>query len=449
MKGCPLTADDTKKFIGLSSFEILAMFRRGLFYAYLTIYLRHYLGLSVTATTLFATLPMLVNVLSQTFIWGRVSDHFQLRRSLMITGEATAALGTVAVWYLHRLPGNPGAAGFIIIVGLTVVELFWSMSNISWSALLSDLYVEDQRGTIQGRLNSMGGLGRIVGIWVGGILYEGFGHHAAGWGFYNGDLFFVASGVMLLSTLPLFLLPEGGIKSIDAPVSRNRSIFATASGNLNIYLMFLAGMVMINFGRNSIAIIFPQYLTSDSGPAVNSHTLSLILNTQSAAIVVLGWMAGRICRKIGTAATLLAAAASAAAALIILSASSRLWLIYLASFLRGASDVAIMASAYELASTFIPPLQRARRFAWFNATFFLSWGLPGTLIMGPLVDFLITRNCIEAIAYRISFGLAAGLVAVGLMIQGWLLYSIRPGGGFRAIPRWLGPPDEKNKESSI
>ena len=71
------------------------MFRRGLFYAYLTIYLRHYLGLSVTATTLFATLPMLVNVLSQTFIWGRVSDRFQLRRSLMITGEVSAAVGTV------------------------------------------------------------------------------------------------------------------------------------------------------------------------------------------------------------------------------------------------------------------------------------------------------------------------------------------------------------------
>ena len=125
-----MAADHTKRFIGLSSFEVLAMFRRGLFYAYLTIYLRHYLGLSVTATTLFATLPMLVNVLSQTFIWGRVSDYFQLRRSLIITGEISAALGTVVVWYLHRLPETPRAAGFVIIFGLTAVELFWSMSNI-------------------------------------------------------------------------------------------------------------------------------------------------------------------------------------------------------------------------------------------------------------------------------------------------------------------------------
>ena len=438
-----MAADDTKRFIGLSSFQILAMFRRGLFYAYLTIYLRHYLGLSVTATTLFATLPMLVNVLSQAFIWGRVSDHFQLRRSLMITGEVSAALGTVAVWYLHRLPDTPRTAGFIIIFGLTAVELFWSMSNISWSALISDLYDAGQRGTIQGRLTSMGGLGRVIGIWVGGVLYEGLDHHAAGWGFYHGDLFFAASGAMLISTLPLFLLPEGGIKSVTAAPSRNPPISRSASDNLTIFFIFLAGMVMINFGRNSIAIIFPQYLTSASGPAVDSRTLSLILNTQSVAMVGFGWMAGWICRKIGTGATLLTATVASAAALLVLAGSDRLWLIYSASFLRGAADVAILASAYELASVFIPPLQRARRFAWFNATFFLSWGLPATLIMGPLVDSLIVRGYVESTAYRVSFSLAAGLVLAGLVIQGWLLYSIRLGSNAGAVHRWTGRPDKK------
>jgi MFS family permease len=76
--------------MGLASFEMLAMFRRGLFYAYLTIYLRHFLGLSVTATTLFATLPMVVNILSQGLIWGRISDRYQLRRSLIIIGELSS-----------------------------------------------------------------------------------------------------------------------------------------------------------------------------------------------------------------------------------------------------------------------------------------------------------------------------------------------------------------------
>ena len=66
------------------------MFRRGLFYSFLTIYLRHYLGLSVTETTLFATGPMVMNVLFQTFTWGPLSDRWQLRRTFIIAGERFA-----------------------------------------------------------------------------------------------------------------------------------------------------------------------------------------------------------------------------------------------------------------------------------------------------------------------------------------------------------------------
>ena len=123
-------------FLGLSSFEILAMFRRGLFYTYLSIYLRHFLGMSVTETTLFATLPMVGNVLCQTFVWGTISDRYQVRRTLIVCGEALAGVGTVLVWYAHTLTHQRSHAGWVIITGLTVVELFWSMSNVGWSALI-------------------------------------------------------------------------------------------------------------------------------------------------------------------------------------------------------------------------------------------------------------------------------------------------------------------------
>ena len=61
-----------KMFLNVSSFQVLAMFRRGLFYSYLSIYLRFFLGLSVTETTFFATFPMILNVLFQTFVWGPI-----------------------------------------------------------------------------------------------------------------------------------------------------------------------------------------------------------------------------------------------------------------------------------------------------------------------------------------------------------------------------------------
>ena len=166
-----MSATPSRYFIGLTSFEMLAMFRRGLFYAFLSIYLRHYLGLSVTETTLFATLPMVVNVLAQTLVWGKISDRLQMRRTLIIVGEVLAAGGTILVWYMHRQFSDPHAAGYAIIVGLTVIELFWSMSNVSWSALVSDIYAEQQRSRIQGWLASLGGVDRAIGNLFGGARY--------------------------------------------------------------------------------------------------------------------------------------------------------------------------------------------------------------------------------------------------------------------------------------
>lgn len=177
---------DRKVFFRISSFQILAMFRRGLFYSYLSIYLRFFLGLSVTETTFFATFPMILNVVFQTFVWGGVSDRYQKRRTLIIVGEITAAITTVPVWFLHTLPASHYAAGYVIIVGLSVAEIFWSMSNVAWSALISDLYAALERTAVQGRLASIGALGRIAGVWIGGLAYDGLARYYEGWGFHKG-----------------------------------------------------------------------------------------------------------------------------------------------------------------------------------------------------------------------------------------------------------------------
>jgi MFS family permease len=410
--------------MGLASFEMLAMFRRGLFYAYLSIYLRHYLGLSVTETTLFATFPMMLNVLAQTFVWGRLSDHFQMRRSLMIIGELSAAVGTVLVWYIHRRFTDPVASGYAIIIGLTLIEIFWSMSNISWSALVSDIYCEHQRSRIQGRLSSLGGVGRMAGVWIGGLLYDGMGHFFKGWGFYEGTLFFVAAGVMLCSVFPLFFLPEGGVQAetTRSPTSASQPV---PQNNKTIYLVFLIAMVFIHFGRNSIAIIFTQYLALDSGLAFSSQVLSYIVNTASLAIVIFGWMSGWICSRIGNGTTLLAGTLVAILALLLLAYSTNVTIIYVSSFLRGVGDAVIMTSSYTLASIWIPPRKRGRWFAWFNGTFFLSFGLAGTLIAGPIVDALIGGGYSPSWAYQMSFAAGAGMTAIGLIILSVLLLGLK------------------------
>jgi len=121
-------------FLGLSSFQLLAMFRRGMFYTYLSQYMIGPLGFSITAATLYATLPMFISVIFQNFVWGPLSDKFQKRRTFIILGEVLAGIGTIIVWFVHSIFSNLLLAGFTIIIGLMCIEAFWSMSNISWKS---------------------------------------------------------------------------------------------------------------------------------------------------------------------------------------------------------------------------------------------------------------------------------------------------------------------------
>jgi MFS family permease len=404
---------------------MIAMFRRGLFYSYLSVYLRHYLGLSVTETTLFATLPMILNVVFQTFIWGRVSDKYQLRRTLIITGELLAGVGTILVWYAHRLAAGLVLSGYVIIIGLALIEIFWSMSNVGWSALISDVYSEKKRSRIQGRLASIGGIGRIAGVWIGGLLYDGLGHKYPGWGFYGGSIFIVTAVAMFLSTLPMLFVPEGGAQ----PENKGADAGEEVPGDHHlkgVFAFFLTAMMFINFGRNSIILLQPQYLMLESGLGVSSSVLGYIVNTQSVAMILCGLAVGGVASLIGTGRALLAGTLSAIAGIVLIAVSTDLKWIYLSYFLRGFSEVIIMATSYTFASTLIPAQKRGRQFALYNATFFLSWGLAGTLITGPLVDLLIKNGHVETIAYRISFYSAAVITLVGFSLLTYLLYGILP-----------------------
>ncbi len=412
---------------GIGSFQALAMFRRGLFYAYLSIYLRYFLGLSVTETTLFATLPMVFNIFSQTFIWGRFSDARQLRRTLILWGEAAGAAGTVLVWGAHILFPSPRLSGYVIILGLTVVEIFWSMSNIGWSALISDLFPDKKRNEVLGYLTSIGGMGRVLGILIGGILYDGMGRAYDGWGFYSGTLFFIAAGVMLISMIPVFSLPEGGIDK--AEIAGTDCDADCQASSIRLFWIFLAAMVFINFGRNGVMILQSQYLSLDPGFAVSSRMLSYIFNTESAALIVFGLLAGRIGRWVGNGRAVILGALLAIVYLVLYATTENLYLIFLGSFFRGAAEVITLAASYALAAILIPPEKRGRLFGFFNATLFLSWGVAGTLFAGPIVDLLLYLGFEPGMAYRSAYISGFVMVIVGLAIQVVLVYILLPRAG--------------------
>lgn len=401
-------------FLGLSSFQILIMFRRGLFYTYLSIYMRDFLQLSVTETTLYATLPMIASVLFQNFVWGPLSDKLQKRRTFIILGEILAGIGTISMWSIHYLTSNLLLAGYVIIFGLTCIEAFWGMSNLGWSALISDLYSSKERSKVMGQFSSIGGVGRIAGITIGGYFYNG------GWGFRNGLLFFAASFVMFISTIPMFFAPEGGV-NLDQEENKNNEIKKPNSTNVNsklklIFYIFIISLIFINFGRNSISVPYSQYLTLDSSFNVDSIMLSYITNTRSLAVLLIGVLIGNLSKKIGNASTLIFGTILAITALLITALTSSLVLIFIGSFLIGTAQVIIYASSYSIASNLIPKKTRGKLFGLYNTTFFLSWGLAGTIITGPLIDILIINGFKEIFSYQMSFIVSAIVTGIGLLI---------------------------------
>jgi MFS family permease len=408
-------------FLGLSTFQVFAMFRRGLFYSYLSIYLHYYLGLNVTETSLFATVPMLLNVLFQTFVWGRLSDRFQKRRTLVIAGELVAAVGTVLLYFLHHRAPDRHAAGFVIIWGLTVIEVFWSMSNIGWSAYISDAYPPERRASVQGNLQSLGGLGRVLGVWAGGTFYDRFGRGYEGWGFAEGSLFFVSSAVMVISVIPMFFVPEGGIRQkqpggIGGAAASPAPQPVTDRGWVMPFALFLVAMTLVNFGRNVTSVINSQYLVLDSGFAVSSGTLSTIINMLSLSMVVAGFAVGRWGKNARSDILLVSGTVAAMVVLVLFEAARWLGWIYIAGVFGGVSEVLISAASYAIAASLIPPEKRATLFGLFNATLFLSWGASSTLIAGPLVDALVRAGRTELVAYRASYLVGLAITGVGLVM---------------------------------
>ena len=410
-----------KMFFGLSSFQILAMFRRGLFYTYLSIYLRDFLGLSVTETTLFATLPMIMNVFCQMFIWGMLSDKYQLRRTFVIIGEISASISTIIVFWLHRFPSDNNISGWAIIIGLSFVEIAWSMSNTGWSALISDLYSIETRQKIQGQLSSLGGVGRIVGIFLGGLLYDGLKTKYEGWGFYEGSLFYIAALIMLVSIVPMLFTPEGGISQAESQVITSRKSGEKknnyGSQYSNQFLIFLIAILFINFGRNALATTFSPYMVLDSGFDISSELLSYLINFQSFGIIIFGLFVGKIGSSIGNGYSTLLGTIIGILAILIIVFSSCLPLIFIASFLRGVGDVIIISSSYAFASELIPPEKRAKGFSYFNATFSLSFGMAGTFLAGPIIDISILFGMREIVAYRLAFLIASIVIIIGFLIM--------------------------------
>lgn len=398
----------------------MAMARRGLFYTFLTIYLGDVLGLSVTATTLLASLSMIANSVSQTFVWGKISDKYQARTSLIVIGETIAAVGYILIYFLHvHLLGTHGTAtaAYSIIFGLSLLEFFWSMSNLGWSALMSDLTTIKERGKFVGAVSSVGGIGRIVGITVAGVLY-GLGGEAAG--FKNGTLFFFAAGIMLVSAILIWIgtrHPEQALK--ERPTGRvgiKKSVSSWSNFDFKAFYWFLACIFIVGIGANSILQIFPRYLKMPSAIGATDLEVSMIRDSASVATIVFSLLAGPLADRVGKKSALGLGLALATVTPLLYMFVQNVPQMIIINSLNGVSMALMNTCGYLLAADLIPTEFRGRLFGQYNAVTYVSFGIAGTFVGGPIADFLIGTGATKATAFVTTFQVASIISFIGTLM---------------------------------
>lgn len=412
-----------REFTGLSTYQILTYFRRSIVYTFLSIYLRS-LGLSTTEVTLMATVGMIANALTQSFLWGNLLDKYRKPVEFVAVGELLAGLGHVFMvfGYVFFLGMNQLiVAGYVIIFALGGIEIFWSMSNVGWSALVSELTEIDERKKLMGQFSIIGGFGGIGGAYLGGFLYD------SGAGFATGSIFNVAAVVMIFSSFIVYfsirLREQNKSNGSDDNESLEKHSLSELPSQLRVgYLIFIVALIFINFGRNSIAIITALFLEDPTGFSAIGQEIALYSNVGSIASMAAGLVVGSVVAKADDNRVMMAGIFLSMAGISWLIIAPSFALALLASFLIGASHVVIEASSYSIVARMAPKEYRGRLFAYYNTTFFLSWGIAATFVAGPIADILIGQGFSNADGYRGSFIAAIVLIAIGIVI---LLVSFR------------------------
>ena len=138
-----------------------------IFNNYVPIFLKENFGLTAAVIGFVMTWDNYLNMFIQPIVGNR-SDNTRTRigrrKPFMLVGAPLAALFFIAVPLARSVPG--------IMVALLLTNMSMALFRAPTVALLGDLFPSRQRSTANGIINLMGGIGAILALLVGGILYS-------------------------------------------------------------------------------------------------------------------------------------------------------------------------------------------------------------------------------------------------------------------------------------
>jgi MFS family permease len=405
-------------FFNLSVFEFLTFLRRGVFYTFMIYYLYKLMN-TVTSTAALGTMTMVASSLGQNLLWGRICDKYKIRAKLIVMGETIAAFTYLIVFLVHKSlidGGNNFEAGLAIIIGLSILEFFWSMSDVGWAALLTDITTPENRGRVVGSMNFIASLGRMVGILYSGFLYLG------GEGFENGTIFYIVI-IMLLIGAALMAFTSRRIAATPAtPQQATVTQTETEENEPAIqsekpYHWFLASLVIIVLGAASINQIFLLFLQLPKGLNFTDTQVTLVTSAWTVGGMIASLSAGRLSDRFGRSKVLLVGLSLATVTPLFYLYASTVPLMAFIYGLNGVSFWTIQTVGFVLAGDLIPKHRRGRLLSRYNTVIALSWGPAGILIGGPFADLQVQRLGLSSYAsYVNAFYAAAIIVAVGTVL---------------------------------
>ena len=407
-------------FFSLGLFQFLTFVRRGIFYTFMIDYLYSLMG-TVTITALLGTFDMIASALGQNLLWGRISDRYRLRAKLIIIGESIAGATYIMVFLLHRSLidwGNSFAAGLAIIFGLSLLEFFWSMSDVGWVTLLTDVTTLQTRGTVVGALNFVASLARMVGINFAGFLYNN------GDGFRQGILFYIVTAMLFTGATMMWLTSRSTKKTDTVEHSQLRQAQTNlktenvlTQKNEKLCKWFLVSLVIVVLGAASVSQVFLLFLNLPSGLHVTAPEKSLILTAWTIGGMIASLLLGRLADKFGRARVILFGLFLAMLTPILYGLPSSVPAMAFVYGVNGISFWTIQTVGFALVGDLTPVERRGRLLSRYNTVMALSWGPAGLLIGGPLADFQTASLGFTAqTAYINCFLVSSLIVAFGAIV---------------------------------
>jgi len=269
---------------------------------------------------------------------------------------------------------------------LSILEFFWSMSDVGWAALLTDVTTSEIRGRIVGALNFIASLGRMVGIVFVGFLY------ANGEGFKNGTIFFVVTILLFIGAAIMTLISRRIKWSSDVPkhsITREaeQREDRTVDVNEKRYRWFLAFLIIVVLGAASINQIFLLFIRK--GLNVGDSEMGLILSAWTIGGMLASITSGRLADKIGKSKVIFFGLILAIVTPLLYSAAPNVSSMALIYGSNGASFWILQTVGFAFAGDMVPGHKRGRLLSRYNTVMALSWGPAGILIGGPLVDIQV------------------------------------------------------------